>query len=142
MLTFLGSVVLLLIIVVLLRLVRAAEPGGRTSKISVGNGLLSSILYSLGAPSRIVVNGETYSSTDDMPPEVRAQYEQAMGLTLVGTNRDRVLDFPGRVRALRASASARPDPATRLKQLQEMKESGLITEEEYAAKRAQILEAL
>jgi hypothetical protein len=144
MLTFLGSLVLLLIIMVLLRLVRGAENGVRNSKISVGNGLLSSVLYSLGAPSRIVVNGQTYSSIDDMPPEVRAQYEHAMGLTLAATERDRVLDFPGRVRALRASASttARPDPATRLKQLQEMKDSDLITDEEYEAKRAQILEAL
>lgn len=144
MLTFLGSLVLLLILVVLLRLVRGAESGGLTSKVSAGNGLLSTVLSSLGATSRIVVNGETYSSVDEMPPDVRAQYEQAISLALAATNRDRVLDFPGRVRALRASGSttSRPDPATRLKQLQEMKDSELISDEEYEAKRAQILDAL
>jgi putative oligomerization/nucleic acid binding protein len=93
MLTFLGSLVVLLILVILLRLLRAAETGAFTSKVA---------------------------------PE------------------DRVLDFPGRVRALRASAgaAARPDAATRLKQLQEMKDSALITDEEFEAKRAQILDAL
>jgi hypothetical protein len=93
MLTFLGSLVVLLILVILLRLLRAAESGGFISK---------------------------------------------------ATPEDRVLDFPGRVRALRASASAtaRPDAAARLKQLQEMKDSALITDEEYEAKRTQILDAL
>ena len=144
MLTFLGSLVLLLILVLLLRLVKTVEKGGLRSRISSGRDLLSSVLYSLGAPSRIVVNGETYSSIDEMPPDVRAQYEQAMSLTLDATNRDRVLDFPRRGRVLRAAAGATPpsDPARRLKQLQEMKDSGLITDEEYDAKRAQILDAL
>lgn len=144
MLTFLGSLVLLLILVLLLRLVKTVEKGGLRSRISPGRDLLSSVLYSLGAPSRIVVNGETYSSIDEMPPDVRAQYEQAMSLTLAATNQDRVLDFSRRPRVLRATAGATApsDPAKRLKQLQEMKDSGLITDEEYDAKRTQILDAL
>jgi hypothetical protein len=93
MLAFLGSLVVLLIIVLLLRLVRAAENGAFTSK-----------------------NGD----------------------------RNGILEFPRRARVLKASngGAAASDPASRLKQLQEMKDSALITDEEYEAKRAQILDAL
>ena len=92
MLTFLGLLVGLLILVVLLRLVRGAEKGGLTSKIS----------------------------------------------------QDGVLDFPrsARVRNRIAGGTPPSDPATRLKQLQEMKDSGLITDDEYEAKRAQSIDAL
>jgi len=142
--TFLGLLGLLLVLVVLLRLVRTAEKGGLTSRIRLGPDLISSVLGSLGARSRIVVNGETYSSIDEMPPGVRAQYEQAMSLALAATNRDGILDFPrgARVRNRLAGATTHSDPATRLKQLQEMKTSGLITDDEYEAKRTEILKTL
>jgi hypothetical protein len=144
MLTFLGLLVLLLILVLLMRLVRVAEQGGLTSRIRPGRDLISSVLYSLGAPSRIVVNGETYASVDEMPPGVRAQYEQAMGVAISATSRDGILDFPRRARVLKASTggAAPSDPARRLKQLQEMKDAGLVTDEEYEAKRLEILDAL
>jgi hypothetical protein len=145
MLTFLGSIVLLLVIVLLLRIVRSAEKGTFTSGFGFGPRMVSSIFSALGEPSRIVVNGRTYASVDEMPPDVRAQYEQAMSLAMEATGQNRILDFPsgGRVRGRIAGSRAQTaDPATRLKQLEEMKTSGLLTEEEYEAKRAQIIDAL
>lgn len=142
--TFLGLLVLLLILVILLRIVRSTEQGPFTPRFRSGPNFLSSVLTSLGAQSKIVVNGQSYSSIDEMPPEVRAQYEQAMSLALAATEREGILDFSrgARVRNRIAGATSHSDPATRLRQLQEMKDSGLITEEEYEAKRAQILDAL
>ncbi|MDP9177679.1 MAG: SHOCT domain-containing protein [Gemmatimonadota bacterium] len=142
--TFLGLLGVLLIIVLLLRLVRHFEGGGAPSRIGPRSSLVAAVLTALGAPSRIVINGNTYSSVDEMPPEVRAQYEQAMRVALDATNRDGILDFARSARARNriAGASAPSDPATRMKQLEEMRDSGLITEDEYETKRAQILEAL
>lgn len=142
--TFLGLLGVLLIIVLLLRLVRHFEGDGGPFKISPRSSLLSAVLTALGAPSRIVINGQAYSSVDEMPPEVRAQYEQTMSVALAATNRDGILDFSrgARARARLAGAIPPSDPATRMKQLEEMRESGLITDAEYETKRAQILDAL
>ncbi|HET9905340.1 MAG TPA: hypothetical protein VFQ23_01830, partial [Anaerolineales bacterium] len=41
--------------------------------------------------TRVVVNGAEYNSLDDLPPEVRAQYEQAMGS--FDANKNGVPDF-------------------------------------------------
>lgn len=142
--TFLGLLGVLLIIVLLLRLVRHSEGDGGPFRMSPRSSLVSAVLTAVGAPSRIVINGQTYSSVDEMPPEVRAQYEQAMSVALAATNRDGILDFSRSARARHriAGAISPSDPATRMKQLEEMRESGLITDAEYDTKRAQILEAL
>src|SRR5687767_6503413 len=142
--TFLGLLGVLLIIVLLLRLVRHFEGDEGPYRISSRNSFVSAVLTALGAPSKIVINGQAYSSVDDMPPEVRAQYEQAMSVALASTNRDGLLDFSRSARARhRIGVSMSPaDPATRMKQLEEMRESGLITDAEYDTKRAQILDAL
>lgn len=142
--TFFVLLGVLLILVILLRLVRHAEGGGGTSRISPASGILTSIFAALGAPSRIVVNGQAYASVDEMPTDVRAEYEQAMGLALDVTGRDGIIDFPRGARARNriAGTISPPDHATRLRQLQEIRDSGLITEEEYEAKRAEILSSL
>lgn len=142
--TFFGLLVVLLIIVLLLRLVRQFEGDEGNFRISPRGNFFSAVLTALGAPSKIVINGQVYSSVDDMPPEVRAQYEQAMSVALASTNRDGILDFSRSARARHriAGSISPPDPATRMKQLEEMRESGLITDAEYDTKRAQILDAL
>lgn len=142
--TFLGLLGVLLIIVLLLRLVRHFEGDEGPIRISPRSSFVSAILTALGAPSKIVINGQAYSSVDDMPPEVRAQYEQAMSVALAATNRDGILDFSRTARARHriAGSISPPDPATRMKQLEEMREAGLITDAEYDTKRAQILDAI
>ena len=143
--TFFGLLVVLFIIVLLLRLVRQFEGDEGPFRISSSRtSFVSAVLTALGAPSKIVINGQVYSSVEDMPPEVRAQYEQAMSVALASTNRDGILDFSRGARARhRIAGSISPsDPATRMKQLEEMRESGLITDAEYDTKRAQILDAL
>src|SRR5688572_25963010 len=91
--TFFGLLVVLLIIMLLLRLVRQFEGDEGPFRINPRTSFFSAVLTALGAPSKIVINGQVYSSIDDMPPEVRAQYEQAMSVALASTNRDGILDF-------------------------------------------------
>jgi len=50
-------------------------------------GLVSNVMSS----TRIVANGKTYNSLDELPPEIRAKYEQAMGS--MDANRNGVPDF-------------------------------------------------
>ncbi len=45
----------------------------------------------LSGGMKIVVNGQTYDSVDDLPPEFRARYEQAMGA--MDKNRNGIPDF-------------------------------------------------
>ena len=50
-------------------------------------GLASNIISS----TKIIANGNEYNSLDELPPDVRAKYEQAMGT--LDTNRNGVPDF-------------------------------------------------
>jgi hypothetical protein len=54
----------------------------------------------------IVVNGQTYTSIDQLPPEARAQYEQAMGA--LDANRNGIPDFLEGFINVPAQAGARP----------------------------------
>ena len=42
---------------------------------------------------RIKVNGKTYKSVDEMPPDVRRQYEQAMQTMMADRDRNGVPDI-------------------------------------------------
>ncbi|MCA1613376.1 MAG: SHOCT domain-containing protein [Acidobacteria bacterium] len=90
-------------------------------------------------PARIVVNGREYSGPEDMPAETRAAYEGALGV-FADSDGDNVPDlFEG------LGAKAQPpaeDAAARLKRLKSLSDAGLITEQEYQAKRAEILSGL
>lgn len=90
-------------------------------------------------PIRIVVNGREYTGPEDMPAETRAAYEGAMGV-FADSDGDNVPDlFEG------LGAQAQPpadDAAARLKRLKSLLDAGLITEQEYEAKRAEILSGL
>ena len=94
-------------------------------------------------PARIIFNGREYANADEMPAEARAAYEQAMG---VFTDADRngipdIFEGAGRNRATgtEQAASGSADPAERLRKLKELFAAGLITEQEYETKRAEIL---
>src|SRR4026209_2894833 len=50
-------------------------------------GLASNIISS----TKIIANGNEYNSLDELPPDVRAKYEQAMGA--LASNRNGVPDF-------------------------------------------------
>lgn len=124
---YLGLLVVVLVVMMLMRIGRASSSPGSSSnfKFNTRNVMTASV-DSLGVPTKIVFNGEEYSSVDEMPPVARAAYKLAMGMVpKLG---------PGEV--------SPADPATRMKQLQDMRNSGLITNDEYEAKRAEILEKL
>ena len=105
--------------------------------------LVSSVMQTPGLNTKIVFNGQEFSSPNDMPPDIRTAYDQVMSGVLVDANRNKIPDiiesgggssfFTG-IRTL-----ASDDPAEKLKKLKEMRDSGLITAEEYETKRAEIL---
>jgi hypothetical protein len=91
----------------------------------------------------IVVNGQTYTNVDDMPADVRQAYEKMAGL-FGDANRDGMPDLFEALGTVATQMGQDPqalrgDPATRLRKLDELRASGLISEQEYQAKRAQIL---
>ena len=153
MMMYLGLLVVLLILIVLMRLVRNTGDGSGnwTFRVNTVPTVLTTALNSLGAPTKIVFNGQEYSSPDEMPPEARAAYDFAMKGVLADANRDGIPDVfksvgaAGGFKARIGSGSGgdtSADPATRLKQLQEMKDAGLITDDEYGAKRSEILDKI
>lgn len=104
--------------------------------------VLSAALGKINVSTKIVFNGQEYSSPDQMPAEVRRVYEQIMSGVLADADRDGIPDIMegGRssvfadVRTL-----AREDPAETLRKLNEMRDGGLITDQEYETKRAEII---
>lgn len=56
-----------------------------------GMGTMQSSMNMLMNSASIVMDGQTYNSIDQLPPEARAQYEQAMGA--LDANRNGVPDF-------------------------------------------------
>lgn len=151
MLMYLGLLVVVLVVMMLMRIGRAnSSPGSNSNfKFNTRN-IVTAALDSRGAPTKIVFNGQEYSSVDEMPPVARAAYKLAMGLVLTDADHDGVPDLLKSVAAGRSgfipklgSGEVSPaDPATRMKQLQDMRNSGLITNDEYEAKRTQILDKL
>ena len=94
--------------------------------------------------TRIVFNGKEYSNPEEMPAEIRKAYDQAMATVLADTDRNGVPDI------LEAGSSSTvfhtdvfartfEDPADKLRKLKEMKDSGLITEQQYEEKKTEIL---
>jgi putative oligomerization/nucleic acid binding protein len=153
MLMYLGLAVLLFVLIILMRLMRSSEKGGGgpnwTFRINSVPTVLTTALDSLGAPTKIVFNGQEYSSPDEMPPEARSAYDFAMKGVLADANRDGIPDvfksvgggggFKARIGSGMGESA---DPVTRLKQLQDMKNAGLITDVEYEAKRSEILDKI
>jgi hypothetical protein len=90
------------------------------------------------APPRIIFNGREYSGPEEMPAEARAAYERAMSV-FADSDRDGVPDlFEG----LAPQAKTQEGIAERLTRLRGLRDAGLITDEEYEAKKAEILSEL
>ena len=153
MLMYLGLAVLLFVLIIVMKLMRGSEKSGGgpnwTFRINSMPSVLTAGLDSLGRPDKIVYNGQMYSSPDEMPAEVRAAYEFAMKSVLADADRDGVPDvfksvgggsrFNARIGSGIGDSG---DPVKRLKQLKEMKEAGLITDDEYESKRSEILDKI
>src|SRR5438309_8870127 len=154
MVMYLGLLVVILVVIVMMRIARSATESSGSNwsfKVNTVPRVLTGAVNSQGAPTKIMFNGQEYSSVDEMPEDARAAYKLAMGALLSDANHDGVPDIfksigagkSGFIPKLGAGdVTIAPDPATRLKQLQDMRNSGLITNEEYEAKRTQILDRL
>lgn len=118
------------------RLVELVEPAGATG-LTIGLNLhaeadskpqvFSSQIY--------VIDGKQYASPDAIPPELRATFER-MQQSLGDENRDGVPDI---LEHLAGSLQPEDGNVARLRELKAMREQGLISEAEYAAKKAEIL---
>lgn len=108
--------------------------------------LMSSVMQTPGLQTKIVFNGQEFSSPNDMPPEIRTAYDQVMGGMLADANGNNIPDVwegGGGGSIFTGIKTLTPDdPADKLKKLKEMRDSGLITAEEYDTKRAEILSRL
>jgi len=68
-------------------------------------------------PRLIVINGKTYKNADEMPPDVRQQYEEAM--SALDANRNGLPDFmEGRFNLPGQTVNTAPVPAPRPRQTQ------------------------
>ncbi len=96
-----------------------------------------------GLQTKIFFNGQEFSSPDDMPTEIRRAYDQVMTGMLADANHNSIPDIfegGGGSSSFTGIRTLTPDdPAEKLKKLKEMRDSGLITAEEYETKRAEIL---
>lgn len=96
-----------------------------------------------GLQTKIVFNGQEFSSPDDMPSDIRKAYDQVLGGMLIDANRNDIPDIVeggGGSSVFTGIRTLTPDdPAEKLRKLREMRDSGLITTEEYDTKRAEIL---
>lgn len=108
--------------------------------------VVSAALKTAGVPTRIVFNGQEYSSPEEMPAEIRRAYEQAMSGVLADADHNGIPDLfeSGGGTSVFQSVRTQPleDPAERLRKVKEMRDSGLITEQEYEAKKAEILDRM
>ncbi len=104
--------------------------------------LVSSVMQTPGLKTRIVFNGQEFASADDMRPDIRKAYDQVMSGMLVDSNQNNIPDIieGGGSSVFTGIRTLTPDdPAEKLKKLKEMRDSGLITAEEYETKRSEIL---
>jgi len=135
--------VAIVVVMILMRIGRASSSPGASSNFKFGTrNIMTGSVDSHGVSTMIVFNGKEYSSEDEMPPVARAAYKVAMGIARRDADHDGVPDFLKSIAAARGDVTSAADPTTRMKQLQNMKDAGLITNDEYEAKRTQILDKL
>jgi hypothetical protein len=104
----------------------------------------STTLGTTGIRTRVVFNGKEYSSPEEMPPEIRQAYDQAMATVLADADDDGVPDIfedggNSSVFQTNVLMQTLEDPAEKLQKLKELKDSGLITEQDYESKKSEIL---
>ncbi|HEX6732694.1 MAG TPA: SHOCT domain-containing protein [Pyrinomonadaceae bacterium] len=117
---------------------------GPTSKVTFPVNVSSGTIGKTGMHTRIVFNGHEYSSPEEMPAEIRQVYERTMATVLVDADHDGVPDIfePGAITTVfQTDVQTRTleDPTEKLRKLKEMKDSGLITEQDYESKKSEIL---
>ena len=89
---------------------------------------------------KIVFNGREYESTRDMHPDDREEYEQAIsGVGIAASSSGNSSPDPTMAYQGEPSPYHPPDPVESLRQLKDMRYGGLITDEEYEAKKVEIL---
>jgi hypothetical protein len=88
----------------------------------------------------IIHGGQTYTNIDDLPPEARSKYQQAMS-ALADKDGDGIPDIlQGGVGNISQKKDVHgADPAEKLRVLEQMLNEDLITRQEYDAKKAEIL---
>lgn len=105
--------------------------------------LVSSVMQTPGIQTKIVFNGQEFSGPNDMPPETRKAYEQVMSGVLADSDSDGIPDIiengAGTALFTDVRTLGREDPSESLTKLNQMRDAGLITEQEYEAKRTEIL---
>ena len=96
----------------------------------------------------IIYQGKTYNNADDLPPEARSKYKKAMS-TLADRDGDGIPDIlqgsasnADITQADHSTGTTASDSAEKLRKLKEMLDDGLITYQEYTAKKADILERM
>jgi hypothetical protein len=100
-----------------------------------------------GTPKRIELDGQEYSSPEDMPAGARAAYKIAMKGLRIDVNHDGVPDvinLMGAGKLFKASLGEGPDAdaVAKVIELQKMRDSGEITDAEFHSRRSAIIEAI
>ncbi|MBU0494827.1 MAG: SHOCT domain-containing protein [Chloroflexi bacterium] len=87
----------------------------------------------------ITVDGQTYATVDDMPSHVRQAYEQVLA-DLADADRDGIPDLlKGPVPVMAPQSPEALQRKQRLKELKGLLDAGLITEQDYEARKSQFL---
>ena len=112
---------------------------------TLGDALEGLRLYGFGkgvkTNVRIIFNGREYANIGEMHPDERRAYEQVIGklsgndlVVSTSTSNDSGANKPAQL-----EPTPHEDPVETLRKLKDMKYAGLITEDDYDAKKAEIL---
>ncbi len=109
---------------------RRGAPGDAVAS----RGFTTPVSVSATTPGTVIYQGQVYTSVDEMPPDARRAYQQAMSV-FADADGDGIPDiFEGG-----AAIPQVDDIAQKLQTLKELYSTGLITFQEYEAKKAEIL---
>lgn len=135
-LIFIGLLVITAILILPIRLLtRRLKPAAGYSTSSHAGSPIPGVTSML---SRVMFRGREYSGPDEMASGAQAAYEQAISVfDDAGRN-----GMPDLSEGTGQRAQTPGDTAERLKKLKGLLEAGLITEQEYQAKKAEILSEL
>ncbi|MFN2530103.1 MAG: SHOCT domain-containing protein [Pyrinomonadaceae bacterium] len=103
---------------------------------------MPNLISSAVVKTRIIFNGQEYSSIDQMPEQIRRAYEVAIGAAFTDANKNGIPDFlesGANTISVQKPVNTFEDPNVSLTKLKELKDSGLITEQEFEDKKKEIL---
>ena len=107
---------------------------GASGDIAASKGFATPVSVDATTPGTVIYQGQAYTSVDEMPSDARRAYQQAMSV-FADADGDGVPD----VFQSDASIPQMDDIAQKLQKLKELYNTGLITFQEYEAKKAEIL---